>query len=232
MGPIVLIGVVSALFAGAAALLLVRPVLAGRMAWPALGAWVATAVVTVACGTAAGIAQPGFLIGMAAFALPVLVLLEAAAVASGADGFARWLLMLSWGLVVFPVTSLVPLALTSGCLALDCGFADFGAALPLVVSSSSFVLPAWLPAGVRERVEFDRPSNRRAVLAGAALWAASTVWLMHMEGAWDEFVPRIVLASVVGPAAGAVGWLAVDILRDTRRSTARSLMLGLVAGIV
>lgn len=232
MNPLVAVGVASALVAGGAALVLVRPVLAGRMAWPAIGAWAATAVVTIASGTAAGVAPAGFLVGVAAFALPVLVLLEAAAVASGADAFARWLLMLSWGVVVFPVTLLVPLALTRDCVAADCGFEDFGAVLPLLVSSAGFVLLAWLPLGVRERMELDRPSNRRAVVAGAVLWAASAVWLVHLEGAIDDFTPRILQAAVVGPVAGALGWLLVDVLRDTRKSTFRSLMLGLVAGMV
>lgn len=232
MNPIVVLGVGAALVAAVAVLALVRPVLNDRMAWPALAAALATAVIVIVVGRVLGVASLEFLIGIAALALPVLLLLEAAAVASGADGFARWLLMLSWGVVVFPVSALVPLLLTAGCLAPDCGFEDFGAALPLLVSSSAFVLLAWLPSGVRERAELDRPSNRRAIVAGAVLWASTAVWLVHLEGAIDEFSVRILISAVVGPAAGAVGWLVVDVLRNTRRTTGRSLMLGLVAGMV
>ena len=97
----------------------------------------------------------------------MLLLLEAAAIASGADRFARWLLMLVVGASSCSRSRRsVPLLLTAGCLAPDCGFEDFGAALPLLVSSSAFVLLAWLPAGVRERAELDRPSSRRAIVAG------------------------------------------------------------------
>jgi hypothetical protein len=202
------------------------------MTWPALVSALATAVVTIAAGLGFGLASAEFLIGISAFALPVLLLLEAAAIASGADAFARWLLMLSWGVIVFPLAALVPLALTAGCLAPDCGFEDFGAALPLLVSSSAFVLLAWLPAGVHERAELDRPSNRRAILAGLVLWIAAAVWLAHLEGAIDEFTGRILISAVVGPLGGALGWLLVDVLRNTRRTTGRSLMLGLVAGMV
>lgn len=232
MNPIVVIGIAAAVLAAAAVVVLVRPVLGGRMAWPALGAGAATAVVTIGAGRLLEIASLEFLIGISTFALPVLLLLEAAAIASGADRFARWLLMLSWGVVVFPVSALVPLALTSGCLSADCGFEDFGAGLPLLVSSSAFVLLAWLPAGVHERADLDRPSSRRAVFAGFVLWLAAAFWLAHLEGTIDEFTPRILLSAVVGPAAGALGWLLVDVLRNTRRNTGRSLMLGLVAGMV
>lgn len=232
MNALTPVGVVAALIAAAAVLALVRPVLGLRMAWPALGAGVLTAALTIVTGTLLGVASPAFLIGLSALALPVLLLLEAAAVASGADAFARRLLMGAWGLVVFPVAALVPLALTTGCLAPDCGFEDFGGALPLVVSSAAFVVLAWLPVGVHERAELDRASGRRAVIAGLVLWIAVSVWLIHLEGAIDEFTARIALAAVVGPAGGAIGWLVVDLLRDTRRTTGRSLMLGLVAGMV
>jgi len=232
MNLIVVVGVASALLAAMAVLALVRPVLAGRMVWPALGAAVATVVVTVGAGRLVGAGSWDFLTGMAIFALPVLVLLEGAAIASGADAFARWVLMLVWGVVIFPVAALVPLVLTAGCLAADCGFEDFGAGLPLLVSSAAFVLLAWLPAGVHERVEFDRLSSRRAGLAGLVLWIATATWLAHLEGTVDEFTARILIAALGGPAAGALGWLVVDLLRNTRRATGRSLMLGLVAGMV
>jgi ammonia channel protein AmtB len=229
---IILAGVASALLAALATLALARPALSPRMLWPALATTVAAALVTVVLGRLLGLGSLEFLLGMAAFALPVVLFLEAAAVASGADAFAQHVVALVWALVVFPVTALVPLLLTRDCLAPECGFEDFGAALPLLVSSSAFVLLAWLPAGVHERARVDRLSNRRAILAGVLLWIASAAWLAHLEGTVDEFTPRILLAAVVGPVAGAVGWLLVDLLRATRRSTGRSLMLGLVAGMV
>jgi Amt family ammonium transporter len=231
MNPIVLAGVAAALLAAAAVLVLVRPVLGGRMAWPALGAAVCTAVITIVTGWVLGLATLEFLIGIAALALPVLLLLEAAAIASGADRFARWLLMLSWGVVVFPVSALVPLIVTRGCLTGDCGFQDFGAGLPLLVSSSAFVLLAWLPAGVHERAELDRRAGRRAIVAGLVLWVAVAAWLVHLEGTVDEFTSRIAIAAVVGPLAGAIGWLIADQVRALRRPIGRSVMLGLVAGM-
>lgn len=236
VNPIVLVGVVSALAATVAIGALVRPALAsaqtGRIAWPALAATAAAAVVIIALGRLLGLESLEFLIGIALFALPVLLLLEAAAIASGADMFARWLLMLSWGIVVLPVSALVPLALTRGCLAPSCGFEDFGAGLPLTVSAAAFVLLARLPSGVHERAPLDRASGRRILIAGLLFWVAAAVWLAHLEGTIDEFTPRILLSAVVGPLAGAVGWLVVDLLRDTRVTTGRSLALGLVAGMV
>ena len=232
MNPIVAVGVATSLIAAAAVMMLVRPVLQARMLWPAVAATAASGILIVVLGWVLGLASLEFLIGIAVFALPVMLLLEAAAAASGADGFARRLVMQVWGLLVFPASTLVPLALTAGCLAPDCGFEDFGAALPLLVSSSAFVLLAWLPAGVHEGVRFDRTSGRRVVLAGLVLWVASAIWLAHLEGTVDDYTPRILLAAVVGPVAGALGWLLVDLLRNTRRSTPRSLMLGLVAGMV
>ncbi|MEO8095569.1 MAG: hypothetical protein ABI632_11645 [Pseudolysinimonas sp.] len=225
MNPIVFVGVAAALLAAVAVGLLVRPVMSGRMAWTALVAAAATAVVTVVVGRALGLGTLEFLIGIAALALPVSLLVEAAAVASGAGEFARWLLMLLWGVVVFPITALVPLTLTAGCVAPDCGFEDFGAALPLVVSSAAYVL-------LGKPAHLDHTSDRGFVVGGLLLWFASAVWLTHLEGTVDEFTPRIALAAIVGPAAGAVGWLLVDLLRNTRRDTGQSLMLGLAAGMV
>jgi len=232
MNPIVVVGVLAALVATGATLVLVRPLLGGRMVWPALGAALATAILTVGLGRALNVASLEFLIGISVFALPVLVLLEAAAIASGADRFGRWLLMLAWGLVVFPVSTIVPLLVTSGCFAPDCGFEDFGAGLPLIASSAAFVVPAWLPAGVHERLQLDRPSGRRAIAAVVLLWAAMIVWLAHLEGTIDEYTPRIALAALVAPLASAAGWLVVDRLRGVGRPVARSLLLGLAVGMV
>lgn len=231
MAALIAVGIVAALVAALAIVLLTRTLLNDRMLWPALGAAAATALITIGLGTAFGIAPLVYLIGISAFAMPVLVLMEAAAIASGADTFGRWVLMLSWGVIIFPLSALVPLWLTASCAGTDCELEDFGGALPLLVSSSAFVLLAWLPAGVIERAEPDPQSHRRAVLALLLFWTAFVIWLATLEGAIDEFTPRIALAAFVGPASASVTWALADRLRDVRRPIARSLVFGLVAGI-
>ncbi|MEO5920730.1 MAG: hypothetical protein ABIQ01_06265 [Pseudolysinimonas sp.] len=232
MNPIAIVGVLAALVAAGAMLALLRPVLGLRTPWSALVVAGAAVVLTVAIGRLLDAASLEFLVGVSVFTLPVLVLLESAAIASGADRFARRLLLLVWGLVVFPVALLVPLVVTCGCLAPDCGFEDFGGALPLIVSSSAFVLLAWLPSGVHERAEPDRPSSRRIITAIVLLWIATIVWLVHLEGMIDDYSPRIALAATVAPVASALGWLAVDRLRNQSRSAGRSLVLGFAVGMV
>jgi Amt family ammonium transporter len=232
MNPIVVVGVLAALVAAGAMFVLVRPVLGDRMPWPALAVAIGAAALTIVIGRLVGAASLEFLIGVSVFTLPVLVLLEAAAIASGADRFARWLILIVWGLVVFPAATIVPLLATGGCLAPECGFEDFGGALPLIVSSSAFVLLAWLPAGVHERAEPRRPSRRRVIAAVALLWIATVAWLAHLEGTVDVYTPRIALAAVVAPLTCALGWLAVDRLRNVARPVGRSLILGLAVGMV
>ena len=225
------LGIAAAALATGAILFLARPVLGGGMLWPALGAAVVGALLTVGLGRVFAVASWDYLIGICAFAVPVLVLLEAAAAASGADRVGRWTLMLGWGAIVFPLAALVPLWLTAACAGTDCELEDFGGGLPLLVSSSAFVLLAWLPAGVIERADPDPHDNRRAMLGLLVVWVAFVVWLAQLEGAIDEFTPRIVLAAVVGPAASALMWLLVDRARNVRRPIARSLVLGLIAGM-
>ncbi len=231
MLALIAVGILAAALATAAVLQLARPLLAGRMVWPALGAAAVSAILTIGIGRLFDIASWGYLIGVAALAVPVLVLLEAAAIASGADSAGRWILMLGWGAVVFPPAALVPLWLTASCAGTDCELEDFGGGLPLLVSSSAFVLLAWLPAGVVERADPDPQDNRRAMLALLVVWLAFIVWLTQLEGAVDEYTTRIVLAAVIGPVFGALGWLLVDLLRNARRPIGRSLALGLIAGM-
>lgn len=225
------VGLAAAALATGAILALTRPLLGGRMLWPALAAAVVSALLTIGVGRVFAIASWDYLVGICAFAVPVLVLLEAAAVGSGADRTGRWILMLGWGAIVFPAAALVPLLATAACAGTDCELEDFGGGLPLLVSSSAFVLLAWLPAGVIERADPDPQDNRRAMLALLVFWAAFVVWLAHLEGAVDEFTPRIALAAVVGPATSALAWLLVDRARNVPRPVVRSLVLGLVAGI-
>jgi hypothetical protein len=215
-------------FATLAVSQLVRPVIAGRMIWPAIGAALLTAVLTVGVGQLSGVARLDYLLGLSAFALPVLVLLEAAAIAGGAGAIGRWALMLGWGLVVFPAATLAPLAATDACRYSGCAFVDFGGALPLFVSASAYVLLAGRsPQG-------SAPSavvGNEAVAGLLGFWLAFVVWLASLEAAFDEYIPRILLAGAVGPAAAAVGWVVVDRLRAVERPVSRSLGFGFLAGI-
>lgn len=207
---------------------LVRPVIGGRMIWPAIVAAVFTTLVTSSVGLISGAARLDYLLGLSAFALPVLVLLEAAAIGSGADRLARWVLMLCWGLVVFPGAALIPLLVTEPCRFTGCGFEDFGGALPLFVSASAYVVLAWSPA-ISTSAAQVRGSEAIAGVLG--FWVAFVLWLASLEAALDEFIPRILLAAVVGPAAGALGWVLVDTLKATGRAPTRSLGFGFLAGI-
>jgi Amt family ammonium transporter len=207
---------------------LVRPVLAGRMLWPAIAAAVLTTVVTTSVGSFTEAARLDYLLGVSAFTFPVLVLLEAAAIGSGADRVARWVLMLAWGLIVFPAVAIIPLLATASCRFDGCGIVDFGGALPLFVSSSAYVLLAWSPLRARS---FPLVRGGEAIAGILGFWLAFAVWLASLEADLDSYVPRILLAGAVGPAAGALGWLLVDTLKATRRPVTRSLGFGFLAGI-
>ena len=228
---LVVVGLLASALATVALFVLARPIMDGRMVWPALGAATVSAILTIGLGRLLDVASLPYLIGIAGFAVPILVLLEAAAIGSGADRTGRWVLMLVWGAIVLPLAALVPLWLTAACAGTDCELEDFGGALPLLVSSSAFVLLAWLPAGVMERADVDPHSNRRAMVALLVLWLAVVVWLVQLEGAIDSFASRILIASVVGPVAGGVGWLIADRARGVSRPVPRSLVLGVVAGL-
>ncbi len=231
MSWLTFVGIAAAAVATIAIFVLARPIMNGRMVWPALGAAALGALLTVTFGTVYQIATWDYLVAISAFAVPVLVLLEAAAIGSGADRAGRWILLVGWAGIVFPIAALVPLAATAACAGTDCELQDFGGGLPLLVSSSAFVLLAWLPAGVIERPEPDPHTNVRAILALVVLWLAFVAWLVQLEGALDEFTPRILLAAVVGPVSGGLGWVVTDRLRLVRRPVARSAVLGVVAGI-
>lgn len=207
---------------------LVRPVIGGRMVWPAIAAAAFTTLVTTVIGLLSDAARLDYLLGISAFALPVLVLLEAAAIGSGADRLARWVLMLVWGLVVFPAAALIPLLLTEPCRFRGCGFEDFGGALPLFVSAAAYVLLAWTPP---DAVPLPQVRGSEAIAGILGFWFAFAVWLTSLEADLDAYIPRILLAGVVGPAAAALGWLLVDQLKATGRVFTRSLGFGFLAGI-
>jgi hypothetical protein len=207
---------------------LVRPVLGGRMVWPAIAAAVLTTLVTSGLGILSGAARLDYLLGLSAFALPVLVLLEAAAIGSGADRLARWVLMLAWGLVVFPGAALIPLIVTEPCRFSGCGFEDFGGALPLFVSASAYVLLAWTLPDARP---LPQVGGSEAIAGVLGFWFAFALWLTSLEADLDAYIPRILLAGVVGPAAAALGWLLVDRAKASGRAASRSLGFGFLAGI-
>ncbi len=234
MTPLVVIGLAAGGIATLAVFRLVSPVLAGRMVWPAGGAALASAAVTIPFGVLTRAGTPEYFIGLASFTLPVLILLEAAAIGSGADRTARWVLMLAWGVLVFPVTAVVPLLFTANCIRSDCRFEDFGGALPLFVSSTVFVFLAWLPAGIGRRRGVDRRalSGGMALVAVASFWLAYVIWLTSLEGDFDVYTPRILVAAAVGPASAALGWLLVDRLRDTHSPPLLSVGCGLLAGML
>jgi Amt family ammonium transporter len=207
---------------------LVRPVIGGRMVWPAIVAAVLTTLVTGGVGHLTEVARLDYLLGISAFALPVLVLLEAAAIGSGADRLARWVLMLVWGVVVFPGAALIPLFVTEPCRLTGCRFEDFGGALPLFVSASAYVLLAWTPPDL---VPAPQVGGREAIAGILGFWFAFALWLTSLEADLDAYIPRILLAGVVGPAAGALGWFLVDRLKAAERVATRSLGFGFLAGI-
>ena len=229
MTPLVVaISFAAGAFATLAIYQLVRPVLGGRMVWPAIVAAILTTVVTSLVGTLTDVARIDYLLGLSAFALPVLVLLEAAAIGVGSDALGRWLLMLGWGLIVFPGAALLPLVITDPCRLSGCGFADFGGALALFASASAYVLLAG------RRPNAAPPplvSGGDAIAAVLGFWVMFAIWLASLEAAWDVYIPRILLAGVVGPAAGALGWLLVDRLKAVERLPVRSLGFGFLAGI-
>lgn len=93
---LVLVGLLAAAVATVALFTLARPIMDGRMVWPALGAAAVSAFLTIGLGRLFDIATLPYLIGIAGFAVPILVLLEAAAIGSGTDRTGRWILMLVW----------------------------------------------------------------------------------------------------------------------------------------
>jgi hypothetical protein len=206
---------------------LVRPVLGGRMVWPAIAAAVLTTAVTTFVGTLTDVARIDYLLGLSAFALPVLVLLEAAAIGAGSGALGRWILMLGWGLIVFPGAALLPLVITEPCRLNGCGFTDFGGALALFASASAYVLLAGRPPAAPPPVV----RGTEAIAAVLGFWVMFAIWLASLEADLDAYIPRILLAGVVGPVAGALGWLLVDRLKAVERSRLRSLGFGFLAGI-
>lgn len=189
---------------------------------------VVAAATTVAAGVFTGADTAAFLLCSAFAAAPVSVLLSAAAEAArpGGRGVA-WALSLVWGLVVFPLCTVVPPLVFRMCGASECRVQDFGGGLALLASSAACVLLAW-----RAPVPDAREGWKRFALPTVVIWAAATVWLMSLEGVIDAYTPRILLAAVVAPLGGACAWMLVDVLRRAARHPARSAADGVLAGLV
>jgi hypothetical protein len=232
MTGLVAIGVVASLLMGWAALNIVRPVLGLRVPWPALAGTVLAVAVTTSVGSALGVGTLDYFVGVSLGTLPVLVFLLATADGSGADTIARWTLVLAWAVVIFPAAVIVPPLISSRCTALECTIEDFGGALALLISSGSLVLLAWLPAGVAPGRQLERGTWTSVGGPVLLLWLGFVFWLAHLEGAIDEYIPRIVIAAVLAPIAGAAGWLLVDLLRASGQHPGRSLVFGVLAGMV
>jgi ammonia channel protein AmtB len=138
-----------------------------------------------------------------------------------------WALVLTWGLVVFPVCAVVPPLVFGLCEASECRVEDFGGGLALLVSSAASVLLAWRVPGVGARESWVR-----FALPVSAIWVAGGVWLASLEGVADAYTPRILLAALVAPVGGAIAWVVVDLLRREERHPLRSASDGVLAGLV
>lgn len=185
-------------------------------------------LVTVTGGVLSGAETLDFLIGVTLAAGPVAMLLGAAA----DDSFPAhrvWAdaIVYVWAGVVFPLSVIVPGIVLSGCASPDCRVEDFGGALPLLVSSAASALFAW---GARE----DSPSIPwvRFAIAASVVWVSGALWLTSLEGAIDDYTPRILATAFFGPLGGAAAWLIADQLRGRGAASGRSAAHGALAGFV
>ncbi|WBU38701.1 hypothetical protein [Homoserinibacter sp. YIM 151385] len=218
----------------AAALMAVAVVLGSRPSiepprvWQLLLGAGGSVLATLALSLAAGVGQLPFLLGAAAASAAVLVPLLGILSASGLGVRAATAAGALWSVVVLPAALVVPLALEE--TQPEAGrIADFGGALGLVISAGAFALA--IPAPAAEG-PVDAPHvTRRVRIAAAGLLAIGfTVWLASLEGALDEYVSGVLLAALLAPPAGALGWLLVDRLTGARAPIRRSIRMGLAAG--
>lgn len=228
MSVLLVISAVAGVAMAVAVLRMMPPADRRTLAVQAVVATVLALLVTVGGGSVVGVETPGFLVALSFGVAPVAVLLGAAAgEAAPRRRLVGRMLVLVWAGVVFPLCTIVPAFLLSQCEAPECRVADFGGALPLLVSSAAAVLLARRP----HTVPVERSWQRFAVDAGM-LWASGAVWLASLEGAWDAYLVRILFAVAAASLGAAVAWLLVDLLRQTRRHPVRSLADGLLAGLV
>jgi ammonium transporter, Amt family len=187
-------------------------------------------VMTTALGAVTGVLAPSIAISISIGAAPVGIALSAAARAADVPRVLALVAAGLWGGVLVPAALVGPQAAVRLCPPTTCVVSDFGGALALVVGLGAFLLvPASLIRMPDAADVAPRPRGVRLALALGA-WAAFAVWLAALEGAVDEYTPRLLLAAVLAPAAGAIGWLLVDRIRGIDATLGRALRLGLLAG--
>lgn len=207
---------------------MLRPARRAETVIRALATAAAAAATTVGVGVATGADTASYLLSSACATAPVSVLLSAAVEASSpARRGAAWALSLVWGVVVFPLCTIVPPLVFRMCGASECRVQDFGGGLAVIVSAAATVLLA-----VRAPSPAAHEGWTRFALPVAVIWGATAVWLVSLEGVIDAYTPRILSAAVLAPAGGAVAWTLVDLLRRADRHPAHSAAAGVLAGIV
>jgi len=237
MPALLLVSALCALVMVGGLLRMLRPPRAGVHAIRAVAAAVGAAVLTAGVGGWLRADTPEFLVASSAAVAPLAVLLGVAAEeAAPVQPAAGWWLVGLWSLLVYPVCAIVPPLLLAGCAASECRVADFAGGLPLLASSAAMLLVAGgrpsgpHPLGMHHVGE--RPGGwRRLVGPVLLIWAAAALWIASLEGVVDAYTPRILLATVVSPLGGAVGWLLADLVRGARRHPVHSATGGVLAGL-
>jgi Amt family ammonium transporter len=144
------------------------------------------------------------------------------------------LFSLGWTVLVFGPVATVVFFPSSVHLAAGTGPVDLGGALAVSVAVGGGALVILLAGGRQTDVvrPLGRSRARLVPVAGLLLWVGWTVGFLALEGGADAAVsPRILLASIVAPLAGLVGWLLVQrILSAT--TTLSGAVAGLLAGLV
>ena len=230
MSWLTLVAVGAAAAMTAIAVLLARPKIEPpRVVAALIGGALATAS-TSAVGLAAGYDDAGFLISMSALAGAVAVPLFGLALASGASRRLGAAYALVWAALVLPVATVAPLAVAEA-TGRASSIQDFGGALGLVVSAAAyaFVSARRSPLRVTPGTAVGTPALHIAAIA--VFWIAFAVWLSALEGAIDEYVPRLFFAALLAPVGGGIGWLLVDRLRATGELPRRSVRFGVLAGV-
>ena len=230
MNGITVLGGLGALSASIAIVLLAGRDPGVRAFRGALLSGLGAGVITVSLGLAFELSDLTYLLGVVMFAVPVALLVELATIAAGADRLSRWVLVATWGLVVFPVSVLVPLGVAAACPGPECAFEDFGGGLPLFVSAAAFLVLTWVSPVVPGALRGQSPARLALVLVLTGV--GFLAWLVHLEGAWDAYVWRIVAAGTLAPLASIAGWLVVDRLRGSGMPAVRILAGGVAAGMV
>lgn len=223
------VAVVAALLMAAVALLVARPSVEPPSPRTLLLGGIASIVATAAIGIAVGHRDPGFLISTSAVSAALLVPVLGLAHAAGLHGWRCRLVGLGWAVGVLPPALVLPQTVVDAVGEFR-GIQDFGGALGLVVSAGAYVLVLSAPRSDGDVIGAPLATARIRILGLLGFWVVFAVWLAALEGAVDEYTPRILLGAIVAPAAGGAGWLLVDRLRGADRPLRRSIRFGALAG--